>query len=132
MRGWQRYSALTEQYFAQPRCVGTLAADHETTICGTAGQREHGTEVVFYIGVDDDRIGEMTFQAFGCPHTIAACSVLAERLTGWPVESLDDFRPAEMAATLDLPVEKMGRLLIIEDALRKCRVAWDNTRLGRR
>ncbi len=128
----QRYSAVVEQHFVQPRCVGTLTAHHETTLCGTAGQREHGAEVVFHIGVDDARIAEMTFQAFGCPHTIAACSVLAERLTGRPVESLDEFRPAELAACLDLPVEKTGRLLIIEDALHKCRMAWDNRRLGRR
>jgi len=128
----ERYSAMVAEHFAQPRHVGMLAGSHEITICGAAGQRAHGTEVVFHIGLDGSRIDEMTFQAFGCPHTVAACSVLAERLTGCPVESLDDVRPEELAACLGLPVEKTGRLLIIEDALRKCRAAWDNRRLGRR
>lgn len=127
-----RYSAVVQQHFAQPRHVGTLAGSHEFTLCGTAGQRAHGTEVVFHIGVDASRIGEITFQAFGCPYTIAACSVLAERLTGRPVEALGEIQPDELAACLDLPVEKTGRLLIIEDALRKCHMAWDNRRLGRR
>jgi len=127
----QHYSAVVELHFAQPRHVGTLTGHYEITLCGAAGQREHGTEVVFHVGIDGSRIGEMTFQAFGCPHTIAACSVLAERLTGRPVESLDAALPDELAVYLDLPVEKTGRLLIIEDALRKCRAAWDNRRLGR-
>jgi len=128
----QRYSSVVEQHFAQPQHAGTLTGQFKTTLSGGAGQREHGTEVVFHIGLNDDRIGEIAFQAFGCPHTIAACSVLAERLTGRPVESLGDIRPDELAACIDLPVEKTGRLLVIEDALRKCRTAWDNRRLGRR
>jgi len=126
----QGYSAAVAQHFAQPQHAGTLARSHEITLSGTAGQREHGTEVVFHVGVDAGKIDEITFQAFGCPHTIAACSVLAERLTGQPAALLDDVRTAELAASLDLPAEKTGRLLIIEDALRKCREAWDNRRLG--
>ena len=124
------YSAVVAEHFARPRHAGTLTGHHPVTLCGAAGQREHGTDVVFHIGVDAGRISEMTFQVFGCPHTIAACSVLAGQLTGQPVESLGEVRFDELAASLDLPVEKTGRLLIIEDALRKCRVAWDNKRLG--
>ncbi len=128
----QRYSTVVEQHFVQLRHAGLLTGHHETQLHGAAGQREQGTEIVFHIGVDAaGLIGEMTFQVFGCPHTIAACSMLAEGLPGLPVETLDDFRPHELAARLDLPVEKTGRLLIIEDALRKCRAAWDNRRLGR-
>lgn len=127
-----RYSTAVEHYFAQLQHAGLLTGHHETHLCGAAGQREHGTEIVFHIGVDAaGQIGEMTFQVFGCPHTIAACSMLAEGFSGLPIETLDDFRPDELAARLDLPVEKTGRLLIIEDALRKCRTAWDNKRLGR-
>jgi len=128
----QRYSPTVAQHFAQPQYAGTLAGSYEITLSGTAGRREHGTEVVFHVGVDAGQIAEITFQVFGCPHTIAACSVLAVRLTGESAASLDDVRPAELAASLDLPAEKMGRLLVIEDALRKCREAWDNRGLGRR
>lgn len=130
MNGSQPYSAVVTDHFSRPRHVGKLTVDHEALISGTAGRREQGIEVVFHIGIDGTRIAEMTFEAFGCPHTIAACSVLAERLTGRPVEALGDFQPAELAGCLGLPVEKTGRLLVIEDALRKCREAWDNRRLG--
>jgi len=127
----QRYSNAVAEHFARPRHAGTLAQCHEFTVSGAAGQREHGTEVVFHIGIDATRMAEITFQVFGCPHTIAACSVLAEHLTGRPAALLDDIRAAELVAGLALPVEKMGRLLVIEDALRKCREAWDNRGLSR-
>ena len=124
------YSALVAEHFEQPGNVGVLTGHYEIMLRGAAGQGEHGTAVVFHVGIDNARIVAMSFQVFGCPHTIAACSILTERLTGRPVESLNEVRFDELAASLDLPVEKMGRLLIIEDALRKCRVAWDNRRLG--
>ncbi|MAF84471.1 MAG: iron-sulfur cluster assembly scaffold protein [Gammaproteobacteria bacterium] len=126
----QHYSAVVEQHFAQPQYAGPLNGTYEAVLSAAAGQREQGTEVVFHIGITAGRIDAMTFQAFGCPHTIAACSVLTERLTGLPIAALDDIEPADLAASLDLPVEKTGRMLIIEDALRKCRAAWDNRRLG--
>ncbi len=127
----ERYSAVVEQHFAHPRHVGRLTGSHETSLSGAAGQRAHGTEVVFHVGVEGARIAQITFQAFGCPYTIAACSLLAERLTGCPMDLLGEIRVAELAASLDLPVEKTGRMLIIEDALRKCRTAWDNRGLSR-
>ncbi|HJP39051.1 MAG TPA: iron-sulfur cluster assembly scaffold protein [Gammaproteobacteria bacterium] len=127
----QHYSAVVEKHFTRPQHAGPLSGDYEAVLNAAAGQREQGTEVVFHIGITTGRIAAITFQAFGCPHTIAACSVLTERLTGLPVAALDDVKWTELVASLDLPVEKTGRMLIIEDALRKCRAAWDNKRLGR-
>lgn len=126
-----RYSALVIRHFTEPRHAGTLAGDYEHILIARAGQREQGTEVVFHLGINAARIAAVRFQAFGCPHTIAACSLLAERLTGAPVESLGKVRPAALAAELEAPVPKTGRFLVIEDALRRGLAAWDNTRLGR-
>lgn len=126
-----RYAALVLRHFARPRHVGKLTGDFEHVLIGRAGQREQGTEVVFHLGIREARLAAVRFQAFGCPHTIAACSLVAERLTGAPVESLGEIRPAELAAELEAPASKMGRFLIIEDALRRGLAAWDNTRLGR-
>jgi len=128
--GSQPYSSVVEAHFTDPQQVGTLQGHFETEFTGAAGQLEHGTRVVFHIGVIDERVGEISFQAFGCPHTIAACSVLTGLLTGRPVASLGEVRLDELAALIGLPVAKTGRMLVIEDALRKCREAWDNRRLG--
>jgi len=126
-----QYSALVMRHFTEPRHVGTLADGYDRILVGRAGQREHGTEVVFHLGIEGGRIAAVRFQAFGCPHTLAACSLVAERLTGAPVEAQGEIRPAALAAELEAPAAKMGRFLVIEDALRRGLAAWDNTWLGR-
>ena len=124
------YSALVAQKFANPAHAGDLAGRHEHVVSGRAGQREHGTQVIFQLGIDDDTISEARFRVFGCPHTVAACELVAQRLTGQGFGDLIAPEPDELAQMLDLPEEKMGRLFIVQDALRDALVAWDNTRLA--
>jgi NifU-like protein involved in Fe-S cluster formation len=121
------YSRIVADYFARPLNAGTLPGNANSVSSGAAGDRALGTEVVFQMRVRDREIAEMSFQAFGCPHTIAACSLATERLTGQPVDALVELTAESLADTLEAPVEKMGRMLLIEDALRNCFIAWDNT-----
>ncbi len=125
-----RYSAAVSRYFVDPVNIGSLTGDSGEVLSGEAGEREHGTQVVFYMRVIERRIEQISFQAFGCPHTIAACSLATERLQGQPVTELLAIEPVALADELEVPVEKMGRLLIIQDALRHCARAWENTRLA--
>jgi nitrogen fixation NifU-like protein len=120
------YSRIVADYFARPVNAGPLPGNAESVISGAAGDRSYGTEVVFYMRVRDREIAEISFQAFGCPHTIAACSLATERLIGRPVDALVELAAGSLATALEAPVEKMGRLLLIEDALRNCFIAWDN------
>jgi hypothetical protein len=53
---------------------------------------------------------------WGCPDTIAAADLAAERMRDVP---LDDFRGLEVRALADelgVPTEKLGKLLRLEDA----------------
>lgn len=64
------------------------------------------------------------FQVYGCPHCIAAGSWLTERLAGCRQEELRTWSWQEAAAALEVPAEKRGRLLILEDAVRSLAEAW--------
>lgn len=121
-----KYSQLVVDYFARPANAGSLSDDAGTVISGRAGDRAHGTEVLFHVLPGAGQIAAISFQAFGCPHTIAACSLATERLTGQPAKALVELTAASLAEALEAPPEKMGRMLVIEDALRNCFVAWDN------
>ena len=46
---------------------------------------------------------------------------MAANLVGAEVDALAGFDPHRMTEALDFPAEKLGRALIIEDALRRCR-----------
>ena len=126
------YSALVTRHFDQPVNAGPLSGSSGTTCAGAAGRRELGAEVRFEVRIEEGRIAEICFHAYGCPHTIAACSLACERLEGAPVQALAGLEPAGLAAALGAPAEKTGRLLLVQDALHQCLLAWENRGLAER
>lgn len=129
MSGWP-YSERVAQHFARPANPGPLAGNPDNMFTGLAGDRAAGTQIEFQARIPADTIDEITFRAFGCPHSIAACSLATELLTGQPAAALMKLAPRELAEALDVPVEKTGRLLVVQDALHQCFIAWDNRRLA--
>ncbi len=100
--------------------TGTLLAR------GEAGSVDAGTWVVFTAWVRDARVARLDVQVYGCPHTQAACDRVVQLLTGGNRLELGNLEPLALGAALGIPVEKTGRLLIIQDALRNCLADWDN------
>jgi hypothetical protein len=66
------------------------------------------------------RVVRAEFQWLGCPHTESVLGWLQTALPGRSVEDLVPGGPLDWASSLGVPAEKLGRLLIIEDALRAC------------
>jgi hypothetical protein len=83
---------------------------------GEAGCREHGTRVRFMLRLRGTQLIGARYYAYGCPHTLAACEWLAQRLEAGEMASIGD--PAHWCATLGVPIVKLGRLLVVEDALK--------------
>jgi NifU-like protein involved in Fe-S cluster formation len=108
------YSDLTRRYFESAASAGTLA----DAFRGAAGQREQGTWVQFDVRVGAEAISAVRFLAFACPHVIAAAAWLAEHSIGAPIRRELPESAAALRLRFDVPVEKMGRLLILEDAWR--------------
>ncbi len=121
-----RYSALTRRYFEQAPGAGTLEGPGVAS--GTAGSRSLGTWVRFDLRVactadPPGRIVEARFLAFGCPHTIAVAAWVAEQAVG-RIPSAELLQPVDaLRRSFDVPVEKLGRLLVIEDAWRAAAAA---------
>ena len=94
------------------------------TLTGEAGGPNQETWVRFHLTVADGIVKAARFKAYGCPHTLAVADGLTRRLPGRSrVEGLPG-NPAEWAEELQVPVEKLGRLLVVEDALRACFSRW--------
>jgi NifU-like protein involved in Fe-S cluster formation len=106
------YNGLTRSHFDAPRWVGEIAGAHR----GAAGSASEGTWVQFDIEVRDGTVSEARFLAFGCPHVIAACDIACEEASGGNLEQRLPQGPRALLERLDAPVEKLGRLLVVEDA----------------
>jgi NifU-like protein involved in Fe-S cluster formation len=85
---------------------------------GEAGREELGTRVRFALRIADQQVLEVRYRAYGCPHTLATCEWLARRLEGRRLDALGLDGPLQWAQRLSVPEAKLGRLLVIEDALR--------------
>ena len=108
------YNDLTRNYFESAANAGEL--DGPGVFRGAAGDRDQGAWVQFDLRINGGAVSEASFLAFACPHTIAVAAWLAEQAVGRHVvpqlpESVQTLRDR-----FAVPVEKMGRLLIVEDA----------------
>lgn len=117
------YSPLVIEHFAQPRNVGRFAAAADV-IAATAGDPEQGVRFDLSARVREDRIVAVRFEVYGCPHCIAAGSLLSERLQGATQDDLRRWSWRETADALEIAAEKRGRLLVLEDAVRALAAAW--------
>jgi nitrogen fixation NifU-like protein len=94
-------------------------------VCGDAGREQRGTRVRFMLRLVGERLLEVRYRAYGCPHTLAACEWLSRQLESGGRDAIGD--PADWARQLQIPPAKLGRLLVVEDALRAAFAAADKT-----
>lgn len=124
------YSAEVGRRFA--KLAYAAAPGEEADALGDAGSEGRGARVQLLAwelppGGPGARLARVRFRAYGCPALLSAADLAAERLEGAPRESLGRLDPRALAAELALPVEKLGRVLLIEDAARSCLAALRGT-----
>jgi cysteine desulfurase len=91
---------------------------------GEAGTEAAGTWIRFHLLIAGDTVKDARVQAYGCPHTLAVARWLAAQLPGRSRSRLIPGAPLEWAEAQAVPAEKLGRLLVVEDALRNCLESW--------
>jgi NifU-like protein involved in Fe-S cluster formation len=118
-----KYSELTRRQFESPARVGTLSGPG--CYRGAAGNRSSGTWVQFDVRVTQDaagaaaaqgRVREVRFLALGCPHVIAAAALIAGLGEGGPADPCLPYSVQALRERLEAPIEKLGRLFVVEDA----------------
>jgi NifU-like protein involved in Fe-S cluster formation len=114
------YSPEVVRRFDSTRRAGELNVGSAGLVSGEAEDRTLGVWVRFQLQVSDGIVRAARFAAFGCPHTIAAADYATERLEGARVTELRALDARAIQRELGVPVEKLGKLLRIEDALAEC------------
>lgn len=100
------------------------AAAPEGEVIGEAGGAGQEVWVRFRLRVHAGVVTSALVKAYGCPHTLAVAAWVSERLRGRGRAALAPGTPAEWAEALAVPAEKLGRLLVVEDALADCARHW--------
>ena len=106
------YSQMVRELFAAPAHAGLLEAGVSVLV------DDQDVRLQLSATVEGDVIKALRFRAWGCPHTIAAAEATCGRLEGGPTAGLLEFSASGLMEELPVPVEKTGRILVLEDAVR--------------
>jgi NifU-like protein involved in Fe-S cluster formation len=106
------YSARVRACFEAPAHAGDLESGESVRV------DEQDVRIVLSATASNGTVHAMRFRAWGCPHTIAAAEAACQALEGGPVADLLEFSARDLMEYLSVPVEKTGRILVIEDAVR--------------
>ena len=112
------YSELVRRYFANPVHAGRLPDAYNDAFIGEAAESEMGARVVLSAVVDGDTIRFLRSRVFGCPHLIAAVEFFCNEVEGQAISTLLGLNVPTLMEKLTIPVEKTGRLFILEDAVK--------------
>ncbi len=106
------YNSRVREYFTNPMHCGDVAG-------GAIGYFEdQGIRLRLSAAIDGDTITRLRFHAWGCPHTIAAAEATCRRFEGGAAAELEDFETGQIMKDLAVPIEKTGRILVLEDTVR--------------
>ncbi len=106
------YSPAVREYFAAPAHAGDAPGGiavfvDDQDVCLRLSAAARG-----------GRIAALRFRARACPHLIAAAEAACAALEDRPVAELVEFSAHDLITQLGVPVEKTGRILVLEDAIR--------------
>jgi cysteine desulfurase len=117
-------ASQVERLFRELPGAGVIPEGAGTVLHGEAGGPSEEVWVRFHLLVDGDSVKDARFEARGCPHTLATAAWLSGELRGRRREDALRSGPEAWARILGVPVEKLGRLLVIEDALSASLRSW--------
>jgi NifU-like protein involved in Fe-S cluster formation len=115
--GRLRYSPRVLELFRKLPGAGALPAGAGTVVAGEAVALDRGAWVRFEARLEAGRVADCRFRAFGCPHTLAAAALAASKLVTAAPADTSPVDARLLAQELDVPAEKLGRLLVVEDAI---------------
>lgn len=89
-----RFSATVVDHFTNPRGCGRIP---NPDVCAFVGNPVCGDQISLTARIDDDAIGEIGFEAYGCSASLAIASILTERLAGMPIAEIGELDVAQVA-----------------------------------
>ncbi len=105
------YGERVRELFFRPRHAGCIDDAASTKV------DDQGVRLCLCATTKGDSIEKLRFRAWGCPHTIAAAEAFCTGYEGSRISTLLEFSASGLMQSLPVPVEKTGRILVLEDAV---------------
>jgi NifU-like protein involved in Fe-S cluster formation len=112
-----RYSEGVLDLFRRLPRQAPLPAGTGTITRGEALALDRGAWVQFEARLSGGRVVASAFRAWGCPHTLAAAARACAAIEGFAIAAANALPARQLAAELEAPLDKLGRMLVVEDAM---------------
>ncbi len=113
----QHYSTRVLDLFRRLPGAVVLPEGAGTQVAGEALALDRSTWIRFEARIAGGRVADCVFRAWGCPHTLAAAAWVAQVVQSHRVADRAPIDAARLVQELEVPAVKMGRMLVVEDAL---------------
>ena len=110
----------TRHYFDKEEHVFDACSDqHSNYILGTASN-PLGMQINLYFKVEEGTITDAKYSVNGCPTLVAITAYYVEKVIGRNLEDCTDFKAFAIHEIIDLPKNRMDRILLLENAVNAC------------
>lgn len=117
MRAAVTYNDTVRALFANPAHAGNLPAGSAPVFAAEATEAAQGAYLQLAAAITNGTVAALSYRVRGCPHLVALLELFCTRCEGGPVRALEKPDFADITRELALPVEKSGRILLLEDAV---------------
>ena len=122
------YSETLLEHFRAPRNAGVFPVGTADVLEARAGNRRQGREISLALRLEaGGRVAECRYRVYGCPASIALCSILSERLKGLTLQECGQVGGLALAEELGLPPTKRAAALLLEDVLQAALARYNMT-----
>ena len=112
------YSEKVLDHYNNPRNVGILDATSKDVGTGMVGAPACGDVMKLQIQVEDDKIVDAKFKAYGCGSAIASSSMVTEMIKGMTLEDAKEVKNTDIVEELSLPPVKIHCSVLAEDSIK--------------
>ena len=111
---------LTRHYFDQEQHLFDASDDDCTNyIIGTASN-PLGMQINLYFKVEEGTITDAKYNVNGCSTLVAITAFYVEKVIGRNLENCTDFKAFGIHEIIDVPKNRMDRILLLENAVNAC------------
>jgi len=111
---------LTRHYFDQEEHVFDALEDDRCNYIFGSASNPLGMQINLYFKVEEGTITDAKYNVNGCSTLVAITAFYVEQVMGRNLENCIDFKASEIHEIIDVPKNRMDRILLLENAVNAC------------
>ena len=114
----RNYDAKVIDHYENPRNVGSFDKSDPNVGTGVVGAPACGDVLKLQVRIEDGKVVDSCFKAFGCGSAIASSSFASDIIKGKSTKEASSVSNQQIASELNLPPVKLHCSMLAEDAIK--------------